>query len=262
MPTEQRRRLVRSQKPAEEYDEEPVAPQRRLRREEPPTTLRSSRRHPTEEPPARSHRATNRRTRNTDEADDDRGLAVAKGWSGYRRTKANAPSPFTKLYKVQDDEQLIMFLEDEPYASFLMHWCDWVPRGQRMSYICLQENCPLDEVDPKPQARVRFNILDCAGDTPILVTFECGYSVTESLNGWAESDPLSGRYFAVQMTGAKNNRRTQIRPIKIRDLEEDWEWEPLTEEDISKFDDKLWDETSLDVASRDELQKVADSFTE
>jgi hypothetical protein len=132
-----------------------------------------------------------------------------------------------------------------------------------MSYVCLQTgDCPLDEVDPKPQARVRFNILDCSGDTPIHTTFETGQSVTEQLNDWCQNDPLSGRYFAIQMTGSKNNRRTQIRPIKIRDLEEDWEFDPLTEEEIAQFDDKLWDDSSLDVASRDELQKVADSFTE
>lgn len=241
MPETARRRLTTRPRPAEEYDEDPAEEEapapRRLRREEPSTTK-------------------------ADEADDDTGLAVAKGWGGYRRTKANAPSQFTKLYKVDDDEGLIMFLEDGPYASFLQHWCDWVGRGQRMSYVCLQEDCPLDEVDPKPAARVRFNILDCGGDTPILVTFECGVSVTDSLDKWAQDEPLAGRYFAVQMTGSKNNRRTQIRPIKVRDLKEDWDFDPLSEKDIAKYDDKLWDETALDVATRAELRKVADAFNE
>jgi len=253
MPTEQRRRLIRT-RPAEDSEEAPEP--RRLRRETPSESTGPRR------GASQSRRASSRRARNND-ADDDAGLAVAKGWAGWRRTKANAPSQFTKLYKVQDEEGLIMFLENEPYASFLMHWCDWVPRGSRMSYVCLQTgDCPLDEVDPKPQARVRFNILDCSGDTPIHTTFETGQSVTEQLNDWCQNDPLSGRYFAIQMTGSKNNRRTQIRPIKIRDLEEDWEFDPLTEEEIAQFDDKLWDDSSLDVASRDELQKVADSFTE
>ena len=238
------RRLIRS-RPAEESEAEEEAPRRRLRREEPPSTIRSSRPHPSEQ-----------------EEDDDAGLAVAKGWSGYRRTKANAPSQFTKLFKVIDDEQIIMFLEDGPYASFLQHWCDWVGRGQRQSYVCLQEDCPLDEVDPKPSARVRFNVLDCNGDTPILVTFECGVSVTDSLDKYSKDEPLAGRYFAVQMTGSKNNRRTQIRPIKVRDLKEDWDFEPLSEKDIEKFDDKLWDSTALEVDSRSELRKVADAFNE
>jgi len=229
------RRLIRP-RPAEESDQEEEAPPpRRLRRDEPT-----------------QH----------EEADDDAGLAVAKGWAGWRRTKANAPSQFTKLYKVTDDERLIMFLEDGPYASFLQHWCDWMPRGSRLSYVCLQEDCPLDDVDPKPQARVRFNILDCDGDTPILVTFETGQQVTDSLDKYCRDEPLAGRYFAVQMTGQKNNRRTQIRPIKVRDLKEDWNFEPLSERDIGKFDDKLWDTDALEVNTRAELRKVAEAFNE
>jgi hypothetical protein len=135
-----------------------------------------------------------------------------------------------------------------------------MPRGSRLSYVCLQEDCPLDDVDSKPGARVRFNILDCGGDTPILVTFECGVGVTEALEEYSQDEPLSGRYFAVAMRGPKNSRRTQIRPIKVRDLKEDWDFEPLSEEEIAKFDDRLWDDTSLDVESRAELQKVADAF--
>jgi len=156
-----------------------------------------------------------------------------------------------------------MFLEDGPYASFLQHWCDWVPRGSRQSYICTQDgDCPLDEVDPKPSARIRFNILDCAGDTPILVTFECGVSVTEALEEYSQDEPLSGRYFAVAMRGPKNSRRTQIRPVKNRDLKEDWDFEALTEDEIAKFDDRLWDETALEVSSKAELRKIADAFNE
>jgi hypothetical protein len=253
------RRLIRP-RPAEEYEEAPAEPQRRLRREEPATTLRSSRPHPSDEP---ATRRGSRRAPAHDDADDDRGLAVAKGWGGYKRTKANAPSPWAKLYKVKDEEDIIMFLEDGPYASFLQHWCEWMPRGQKQSYVCLQDgNCPLDKVDPKPQARVRFNVLDCGGDTPILVAFETGVTVTEALEEYSQDEPLSGRYFAVAMRGTKNNRRTQIRPVKIRDLKEDWDFDPLTEEEVAQFDDKLWDDSSLDVNTRAELQKVADAFNE
>lgn len=229
------RRLVRSPRRAEEYEEE--RPRRRLQ------TV------PHSDPPSSRSRA-----------DDDSDLAVAKGWEGYRRTKANAPSKWTKLYKVPDDEQLIMFMEDGPYASFLQHWCDWVPKGHKMSYICPQEDCPLDEVDT-PVARVRFNILDLQGDTPLHVTYECGMTVTDTLDRYSKNEPLAGRYFAITMVGDKT-KRTQIRPVKIRDLEEDWQFKPLSEEEIAKFDVKLWDESSLERSSRKELQEVADMATQ
>jgi hypothetical protein len=221
------RRLTRTPRQAEDYEGEP---RRRLHRD-------------------RSDQRDNG-------AADDSDLAVAKGWEGYRRTKANAPSKWSKLYKVPDDEGLILFLEDGPYASFLQHWCDWVPKGHKMSYVCPQEDCPLDEVND-PVARVRFNILDLSGDVPMLRVFECGMTVTDTLDKYAKDEGLGGRYFAIQMVGEKT-RRTQIRPVKNRDLEEDWDMKPLSEDDIAKFDSKLWDENSLERSSRKELQEVAD----
>ena len=198
--------------------------------------------------------------RSRSRASDDGDIAVAKGWEGYRRTKANAPSKWSKLYKVPDEEALIMFLEDDPYASFLQHWCDWVPKGHKMSYICSQQDCPLDEIDT-PTARVRFNILNLAGDVPLLETYECGMTITDALDKYARGEPLSGRYFAISMVGDKT-KRTQIRPVKVRDLEEDWDFKPLSESEIAKFDTKLWDESSLERSSQKELQEVADMATE
>lgn len=222
------RRLVRSPRQAEEYEEEQP---RRLQRQ-----------------------GSDRKK----SADDDSDLAVAKGWSGWQRTKANAPSKFSKLFKVPDEEQIIMFLEDDPYASFLQHWCDWVPRGQKMSYICSQDNCPLDDVDTAT-ARVRFNIL-AFSDVPVHWTYECGAIITNTLDEYAKKESLSGRYFAISMVGDKT-RRTQIRPVKTRDLEEDWEITPLTEEEIRRYDSKLWDASSLETSTREELQEIADMAT-
>jgi hypothetical protein len=222
--------LTRTPRQAEDYAEEP----RRLRRSGPPEGRKS--------------------------ADDNSDLAIGKGWGGYHRTKANAPSKWSKLYKVPDEEALIMFLEDGPYASFLQHWCDWVPKGHKMSYICSQDNCPLDDIDT-PTARVRFNILDLAGDVPQHTTYECGMTITDTLDKYAKNEPLSGRYFAISMMGDKT-KRTQIRPVKVRDLEEDWKTEPLGEAEITKFDSKLWNDSSLERSTRAELSEVADMATE
>ena len=60
----------------------------------------------------------------------------------------------------------------------------------------------------------------------------------------------------------KNSRRTQIRPIKVRDLREDWDFEPLSKDDIAKFDSKLLDDESLEINTRSDLRKVADSYNE
>jgi hypothetical protein len=175
-----------------------------------------------------------------------------------------APSKWTKFFKVPDEEQLIMFLEDGPYANYLTHFCDWIPRGQKSSFVCLQSDCPLCEVDTATP-RVRFNILDCSGDEPVLVTYECGITVAETLmryNEDAKVGPLGGTYYAISMTGTKNRRQTQIRPVKVRDLEDDWHFEALTEDELHKFQAKLWDDSSIERSNRQELEEIASSVTQ
>lgn len=233
------RRLLRRPRPAEEYDEEEQ-----------------------EEERPRLHRGQSDRNRpsRNDHGDDDSDLTVGTvraGWGGYYSTKANAPSKWTKLYKVPDEPQLIMFLQDGPYASFNMHWCDWLPARQKKSFVCLRpEDCPLCEIEDS-QSRVRFNILDLHGDEPLLITYECGITVTEILAGY---QPIEGKYFAISMTGGKN-RRTQIVPVKSRDLEEDWGVKPLTRDQIAAFDKHLWDADSVERSSKADLQEIADLST-
>jgi hypothetical protein len=231
MPETATRRIIRRPRPAEEYDEEEEAPRRRR--------------------PQR------------DNGSDDGDLtvgAVAAGWGGYARTKANAPTKYAKLFKVPDEEQLIMFLEDGPYASFNQHWCDWLPNGQKLGYVCMRpDECPICEVDD-PNSQIRFNILDLHADEPIHTTLQTGITVAETI---AKYQPIENQYFAISMSGGKNKkgRRTQIRPIKARDLEEDWDTKPLTDAQIQTYAKKLWDASSVERSTKAELQGVADAAT-
>jgi hypothetical protein len=177
--------------------------------------------------------------------------------------KANAPTQFTQYYRVDDEEEIILFLEDGPYASFLMHWADWMPKGKRKSYVCPRpEPCPLCELGEDPGARIRFNIVNMAVEPPKHETFECGITVAETLDKYTKEGPLGGRYFAIQMTGKKGGRRMQLRPIKVRDLEEDWEVTALTKEQIALYDKKLWDEDSVTKSTQAELQAVAEEYNQ
>lgn len=156
-----------------------------------------------------------------------------------------------------------MFLEDGPYANFLLHWCDWVPRGHKASFVCLQQDCPLDDVNTA-SARARFNILDLDSGEPILNTLECGITVSEILHRYNEDPkhgPLGGGYYAISVGGPKNRRQTNVRPIKVRDVEEDWHFEPLSEDEIKEFQRKMHDESSVDRSDREELEEVAGMVT-
>lgn len=239
MPT---RRLTRRPREADEYEGEDEGTRPRLRRQH-------------DQP----RDSGNRR------GEDDASLRVGtvnKGWGGYANTKANAPKNYTEYYRVSDDEQVILFLEDAPYASFFMHWADWMPQGKRKSFVCPRpEPCPLCELGENPQARIRFNILDMHSDPPVHTTFECGITVTEYLDKYVhDNGPLSGTYFAIQMTGKKQNRRTQMHAVKVRDLDEDWGVKALTKDEIAAYDNKLWDDDSVTRSTQAELELVAEEY--
>jgi hypothetical protein len=211
---------------------------------------------------------TRRYSDNDDDGDDDdepeKDLTVLRGWAGHRHVKASAPSKYTKFYKTPDQgEGLIMFLEDEPYASFLVHFCDWL-RGQgKFSYVCLQKDCPLCEIDD-PAMRDRFNVLDCDPSAPVpkLYTFEVGPTIANTIEKYGQdpkTGPLGGSYYGISFTGTKQNKRTLLRPVKKRDLVDDWKFDPLTDEQITKYAKKLATPEDIERSTREELQEIADN---
>lgn len=246
------RRLSRNPAPAEEYEDKPA---RRF-------TPRTAAAKPTA--PARRTFA-----KSAAEEEDDAPTSVGHGWKGYKTTKEQAPSKWEKLYKVPDeDEGLIKFLEDGPYVSFLQHWCDWTAKGEQKSFVCLGNDdpdnpCPLCEVGNDPSARIRMNILDLDGETPVNCVFEVGISLADIMNKFND-DPKMGplsrtdSYFATSKSGGKN-KKTNIRPVKARDLAEDFDFDPpLDDDELEKFEKKMWSEDSLRRSTRTELQAVAD----
>jgi hypothetical protein len=159
-----------------------------------------------------------------------------------------------------------MFLEDGPFATVLLHWPDWIPRGQKPVFTCMgkENGCPLCAVGDQPQARARFNILDLNDDVPVLTALDAGITLTDELFALAErrGGGLKNQYFGFHTTGSKQSKRTHPRILKDRDVEEDFGMKPLTPTEIKVWADKVWDETSIDRSTKAELQKIADQATD
>ena len=58
-------------------------------------------------------------------------------------------------------------------------------------------------------------------------------------------------------TGSKGKRRQSIRPVKARDLFDDFGIEPLTDDELDDFEGKCWDAASYRNSTRAELEAVA-----
>jgi hypothetical protein len=224
--------------PADEPDES-------LHTEEASTSSRKSRRSREEEP---------------EEDKEPTPKVGGKGWGTYEKTK-QATSSFPDNFKVTNEQVLIKILDEEPFLVFLQHW---IERKGKRSWTCLESRCPLcDDAGDKPSQQVSFNVVDFTDpDDPQLKVWQFGPMVADILKNFSKDKKTSpinraDLYFAVSKE-TKNNKTTYfIVPVKERDLGDDWDTDPLTDDDLDEFDAKAYDEDVLHVNTRSELKTIA-----
>jgi hypothetical protein len=236
-----------------------------------------------DEPPARSRsrgraepKRPARRARDDDEDDEDdedededdeddepRKRKSSAGWNTYNKKRKTMGS-FSNDLKVPDDDQiLIKFLDDEPFASFGQHWI-MTPKGLR-SYTCLESKCPLcDKLGDSPRAVGAFNVLLLEEDAdPQLFVWACGPGIAQILEkkAAAKTGPLSKEYYAVSKTkpkGGKGATTYDIDVVRTRDLKEEWGIPPLKDHELDAFDSKMVTEDKyVRYVPRAELNAVA-----
>lgn len=212
----------------------------------------------TEEADTSSRRS--RRSREDDDEDDEPAPKVGgKGWGSYEKTK-QATSSFPDNFKVTNEAVIVKFLDDEPFLVFLQHW---VERKGKRSWTCLESRCPLcDDAGDKPSQQVCFNVVDFTDpDDPQIKVWQVGPMVADILKNYAKDKKTSpinrdDLYFSVSKQTKNNKTNYFITPVKERDLLDDWDIEPLAEEDLEEFDSKAYDEDILQVSKRNELKTI------
>lgn len=220
-------------------------------------------------------RPRNRRSRDDD--DDDAG-STSGGWGAWREKRAKM-SNFGEEFKVDYKRRyLIRFLDDEPYATYGQHWLDDMPKGERKSYVCLGEDCPLCDMlgtqdGGKPRALARFNVVEFVeekrdGETVMVPKhkfWEMGSGVAQILEDYADdpkTSPLSDFYWQVSKskTSKKSPTTYQINIVKDRDLWDDWGAEALTDEEFNDFLDERFDDSTIRKDSREDLEEIAEDY--
>jgi hypothetical protein len=165
---------------------------------------------------------------------------AARGWASAKRTREETST--NKRFKPTEDEpQLIMFLEDEPFDSAAIHFLRELRDGQK-AFTCMgkKDGCPLCAAGDQPRALTYFNIavFDADGNADVKV-WEAGPSATEAIETKANSRLVNGKlsafYFEV-MNHKKSNGffETKIETVRESEVEETWEIEPV--------DDALFEE--------------------
>lgn len=238
----------------DEEDERPARGSRRSRRD----SL-----HTQEDKPSRR----SRRTRDEDDDDDEddeprepRPKVGGSGWGTYQKTRSKN-SGFPDDFKVTDEEVLFKLLDAEPFFVYMQHW---IERQGKKSFTCLESKCPLcDDAGDKPSQQICFNVIDFTDpDDPQIKVWRVGPMVADILQNFSKNKktaPLDREDLYWSVRKERKNKKTNyfITPVKERDLEDDWDVEPLDDDALGEFRDKAYDEDAIQVSTRAELRKIA-----
>lgn len=157
---------------------------------------------------------------------------IRGGWAAAK--KAISDSKSSDVWSLPEDEALIKFREDEPFASLPIHWVDQIEDGRR-SFYCLKTaklTCPLCVVGHKPRVTVYFNIAlisdDGSGVEPRILAAAPGLSTELEEQNDSRRGPLSRHYWAVKRSGGgkKGKVSYQLNVVKEAELADEYEIDP------------------------------------
>jgi len=134
------------------------------------------------------------------------------------------------------------------------------------------KSCPLCKRGHKRSEKMMVNATDMA-DPNKLVTFEFGPEIGDALQDYTKGPrddegkptyiPINdfNRYWEVTRSdGARTSYK--VRPLKARDLSEDFDVLPLTEDEIDVLCEKLYGKETVWINSDKQLQEAADRLTD
>lgn len=245
--------------PANAPDDEAPRARRRARTEQPDTT---------EDKPARSRRSGSEEPAAKRETDPD---LVGSGWGGAAKVRSSGK--FAERFAITEEQVVIHFLDNEPFATFKQHWIN-ERKGQK-SFTCIAktgknaQDCPLCDAGDKPSTQIGFNVVDFTspGD-PVLKAWWVGSRVSDQLKNFAEQEktkPLNRDdvYFVVNRTGSQSaGYSTNINPVKERDLDEDWDVESLSDDELGEFEAKRYTRDIVEQPTVRELKEIARSLSD
>jgi hypothetical protein len=212
-------------------------------------------------------RAGKRRPSRDKDSDEDEKAPVSSGWGAYEDLPSSGGGDFPERFDITEEPVLVKLLDDEPYGVYRQHW---IERKGKKSWTCLEKRCPMcDDLGDKPSPHALFNVIDLSDpDEPVLKYLDAGSTVANIFKKYAgetKTQPLNrdDLYWEVSKTVPRGKGKTvfTIHPVKARDLQEDWDMEPLTEDEIAEFEENAFTKDSIYRNTRAQLDEVVEELT-
>lgn len=196
-----------------------------------------------------------------DEDEDEtprRGDIIQGGWKAAKKLKESG-GDYANDFKFGDEESLVKFLQDEPFAVYQQHW---VTREGKQSFICPGKGCPLCSAGDRPRKMYAFNIAVIDGDEVELKSLTAGARLLATLEKCHEGKrgPLTKPYWALARSGNKKaGYTTSCAAVSAGDLEDVYE---VDEDNVKALIKELKPYTAsiLQIPSKADLRKVADEL--
>ncbi len=204
---------------------------------------------------------------------DDRNAARQSTDDLYKQAKGHAASEsnYNDNLKLTEGEFfLVFFPEKGAYDVTLQHWVDR-SSGKR-SFTCAKskvgsidegEDCPLCDSDVSASVISMYNVLVWEDEEWVVNTLEARPMLHDVLDAADKSDregPIHEGYFAIRRIGSKGKTNYDFRPVKEKDLVEDWDADPVDDELLDELGEDFLHPEDTYRSSFGELDDVADEL--
>lgn len=187
---------------------------------------------------------------------------IQSGWGApaqQRRETVKAPYLTVSTKKV-----LIKILEDAPAVRYEQHYI----KSLNKYFTCTStedELCPLCNVGHNPSRKFMMNVVDM--ETPDTVsTWSFGPQVAQLLQEHMENKPKfpltdENTYFFVwRVKGANDRWENRIEFVRARDVQEEYDIVPLTENELDELSENLYGEETVFIPSEKMLREAANGY--
>lgn len=186
-----------------------------------------------------------------------------RGWGAISKLRsAQQGDAWKPPYGDDKDEAVIKFLEADPAAVYDWHFLQKpVSSTKKRSFTCLGDECPLDDIGEKPKAQIVFNIAVNENGKWKSAHWIVSHRLSKVLEKLAKNAPLDApeRYFTVLKVG-EQTATPSVTPVKERDLKDDWNVDPLTEDDLARVRKGMVDSSIVQYQTYEELATIADEI--
>jgi hypothetical protein len=214
-----------------------------------------------------SSEGRSRPTQDEDEDDEPQGArsdAVQSGWGAANKLKKEGGN-FANELSITKESQLVVFLDDAPYAVYKQHWIDGGLRStKKKSFICMDKGCPLCAIGESAQKKWAFNVAALEDGDFVVYSLIAGSRLFDNIADEHEGDdgPLNEGFWTLSKSGVKQSTTYKLKKVEGRKLETAANMDEAEVEEL--FDTaELTPYTKVQhqPPSRSYLQEIADELT-